>query len=93
LPSDHITHQTSESKEKEIGAPILAVDYTNAESLTTLFETNKIEVLISTLETHGGPSPEHALVQAAAKSSITKRYIPSIWAIKYTDEYVPSPTT
>ncbi len=38
----------------------------------------------------GGRSPpeqEHALVQAAENSSVTKRYIPSVWGVKYRREH------
>lgn len=37
----------------------------------------------------GGRSPpeqEHDLVQAAEKSSVTQRYIPSVWGVKYRPE-------
>jgi hypothetical protein len=33
-----------------------------------------------------GTDPEMALIEAANKSSITQRYIPSTWGIKYTPE-------
>jgi hypothetical protein len=51
-----------------------------------VLETNKIEDVISTLGTTRDAAPEHSLIQAAAKSSVTKRYIPSIWGIKYTEQ-------
>jgi NAD(P)-dependent dehydrogenase (short-subunit alcohol dehydrogenase family) len=84
--SDHNLLQTSESKEKEIGTRILAVNYDDIDTLVAVLETNKIEVVISTLNLMQGAGAEHALIQAAAKSSVTKRYIPSIWGINYTEE-------
>lgn len=74
--------KTSESKEKEIGAPILAVKYDNVDALTKVLESNKVEVVISTLDTNYGGGPEFALIQAANKSSVTRRYIPSVWGMK-----------
>ena len=86
--SDYHLLQTSESKEKEIGNCILALNYGDIDTLVAVLETNKIEVVISTLNLMQGAGAEHALIQAAAKSSVTKRYIPSIWGINYTEEYV-----
>lgn len=62
------------------------MNYGDIDSLTTVLETNRIEVVISTIDVIQGAESEHALIQAAAKSSVTKRYIPSIWAIRYTEE-------
>jgi hypothetical protein len=78
--------QTSETKEKELGARVLAVNYGDINGLITVLETNKVGTVISTIDMVQGVESEHALIQAAAKSSVTKRYIPSIWGIKYTEE-------
>lgn len=64
----------------------MAVDYTDAGRLTALLETNKIEIVISTINSLGDISAELSLIQAAEKSASTKRYIPSIWGTKYTPE-------
>jgi NAD(P)-dependent dehydrogenase (short-subunit alcohol dehydrogenase family) len=74
--------QTSETKEKEIGAPILAVNYNDINALTSVLETNKVEVVISAIEISSGAEPEFDLIQAADKSSMTRRYIPSVWGMK-----------
>jgi uncharacterized protein YbjT (DUF2867 family) len=80
-----LARQASASKEKEIGTRILAVNYGDIDALTTILETNKVEVVISTIDVTQGAESEHALIQAAAKSSVTKRYIPSSWGIKYSE--------
>ncbi|KAL5592484.1 hypothetical protein FOBRF1_013510 [Fusarium oxysporum] len=67
-------------------AQVVAVDYTDASRLTALLETNKIEIVISTINSLGDISAELSLIQAAEKSASTKRYIPSLWGIKYTPE-------
>lgn len=77
--------QTSDAREKEIGTRILAVNYGDIDALAAALETNRVEVVISTIEAGHGAESEHALIRAAAKSSVTKRYIPSIWGIQYTE--------
>ncbi|KAF4415001.1 hypothetical protein F53441_14677 [Fusarium austroafricanum] len=74
-------------KAKDIqGAQVIAVDYTDADKLAATLETNSVETIISTINSLGDISAELSLIQAAEKSASTKRYIPSIWGIKYTDE-------
>lgn len=62
----------------------MAVDYTDTGRLTEQLETNKIEIVISIINSLGEVSAELSLIQAAEKSASTKRYIPSIWETKYT---------
>jgi len=78
--------QASETKSKELGADVLAIDYTDVNSIVKVLEDHKIDTLISTLGSMFGQDPELALIQAADKSKSTKRYIPSAWGIKYTAE-------
>jgi hypothetical protein len=85
--------QTSETKAKEIGAPILAVDYNDVNALTAVLETNKVEVVISTLDADSVAGAEFGLIQAADKSSATRRYIPSVWGMRPMEQYVPVPKT
>ncbi|KAH6867844.1 hypothetical protein B0T10DRAFT_596302 [Thelonectria olida] len=68
------------------GARVVAVDYTDASGLAAALETNKIETVISTINALGDISAELSLIEAAEKSAPTKRYIPSIWGIKYNPE-------
>tara|TARA_R110002003_G_scaffold45_20_gene3673 strand:- start:41440 stop:41886 length:447 start_codon:yes stop_codon:yes gene_type:complete len=82
--------QASAEKSQELGAPILAIDYNDADGLVKTLESNNIDTVVSTL----GPmsaDPELALIAAADKSKVTTRYIPSLWGIRYTPEYVLPP--
>jgi len=65
---------------------VLAIDYTNVNSIVEVLEDHKIDTLISTLGSMSGQDPELALIEAANKSESTKRYIPSTWGLKYTAE-------
>ena len=90
--TEHLTiEQSIKEKEEEIGARIIAIDYEDLSSLTKILEEEKIWTLISTLDTNAGAEPEQALIRAADKSSVTKRYIPSIWGAPYDEEYSSSP--
>lgn len=77
--------QQSDSLEKEIGVRILEANYADSAALTTLLESNRIGTVISTLHLQGFEQ-ELALIKAADRSSTTKRYIPSIWGVKYTEQ-------
>ncbi|KAI1029507.1 hypothetical protein LB504_010666 [Fusarium proliferatum] len=68
------------------GAKVIAVDYTNADELAAKLEVNNIETVISTINAMDDVSAELSLIKAAEKSASTKRYIPSIWGIKYSEE-------
>ncbi|KAL1838205.1 hypothetical protein VTJ49DRAFT_2932 [Mycothermus thermophilus] len=81
-----LSRETSEAKEKEIGTRILAAPYGDVDALTSLLEDNKIELVISTLDLNESQDPELNLIQAADKSAVTRRFIPSSWAMKYTPE-------
>ncbi|KAL9571924.1 hypothetical protein ACKAV7_003913 [Fusarium commune] len=70
------------------GAQVIAVDYTDVDKLAATLETNSIETVISTINSMDDVSAELSLIKAAEKSASTKRYIPSIWGIKYTEESV-----
>ncbi|KAF2450150.1 NAD(P)-binding protein [Karstenula rhodostoma CBS 690.94] len=73
--------------EKESGARVLAADYSSVDALTTLLETNNVEVLITTANTTVDPTPEFNMIEAAARSRATKRFIPNAWsALQFTDE-------
>ncbi|RSL74471.1 hypothetical protein CEP51_011555 [Fusarium floridanum] len=66
---------------------IVTVDYTSVEALTRVLEDNKVHTVISVLNTMGdGAEPELHLITAADRAATTKRYIPSIWGGKYTEE-------
>jgi hypothetical protein len=75
-------------KQKELGVPIVAVDYSDVESVTKVLESHKVDTLISTVDSNVGSGPELVLIQAAEKSSVTKRYIPCLWGIENSERYV-----
>ncbi|SPJ78877.1 uncharacterized protein FTOL_07268 [Fusarium torulosum] len=83
-----LSRKPSKEKEQEFGSRIVTVDYENIPGLAKVLEENKIGTVISTLEMMAGPGPEEALIRAADKSTITKRYIPSIWGVPYSEETI-----
>ncbi|KAF5535525.1 transcriptional activator Mut3p [Fusarium mexicanum] len=70
------------------GAQVIAVDYTDVDKLAATLETNSIDTVISTINALDDVSAELNLIKAAEKSAPTKRFIPSIWGIKYTQDMV-----
>ncbi|KAK7428140.1 hypothetical protein QQZ08_005379 [Neonectria magnoliae] len=74
-----------EAATPEGGAPLVAVDYTNIESLTTVLEQHKIHTVISCLGIHEQATADvqSNVIKAAEKASTTKRFIPSNWALPY----------
>ncbi|KAF5231480.1 hypothetical protein FANTH_13392 [Fusarium anthophilum] len=78
--------EVNPSLEKELGSRILAIDYSNPDSIATLLEEHHVDVVIAALSGYTPPEQELGLIQAAAKSKATKRYIPSVWGIKYRPE-------
>ena len=65
---------------------MLSINYDYVASIVGTLEENRIDTVISTLGSTFGVGPELALIKAADMSPVTKRYIPSIWGIKYTPE-------
>lgn len=78
--------QVDEEKQKAIGATFVPADYANVDALVKILEDNKVDTVISTINAMGQVNAEMNLIQAADKSTITKRFLPSIWGIRYTDE-------
>ncbi|KAH7378891.1 hypothetical protein BKA64DRAFT_765783 [Cadophora sp. MPI-SDFR-AT-0126] len=77
----------NESKAKELGVPVLAIDYSDVEATKEVLQSNNITTVVSTLDTaKAGPDSEIALIKAADASTTTERYIPSFWGIRYTPE-------
>ncbi|KAH7176171.1 hypothetical protein EDB81DRAFT_632928 [Dactylonectria macrodidyma] len=71
---------------KTLGARILPVDYSDLDTLVAVLEDNRVDTLISALSARAPPDQEHSLIQAAERSTITKRYIPSVWGVKFLPE-------
>ncbi|OQD68919.1 hypothetical protein PENPOL_c002G01935 [Penicillium polonicum] len=74
--------------QKEIGVPIIPVDYSNIEETTKTLEDNHIHTLVSavTMIVPIGTPPELELIRAADASKTTKRMVSSGWAVPYTEE-------
>jgi hypothetical protein len=51
-------------------------------------EENKVDTVISALGGLAPPDAEKALIHAAEASSVTRRFIPSVFGVKYRPEYV-----
>ncbi|KAK6824908.1 NAD(P)-binding protein [Apiospora arundinis] len=82
----HVIILTRDDMESKAGARLLAVDYDDVNRLTSVLEANRIEMVISTISPVGGFPPELNLIQAAEQSECTKRFIPSMWGNKLTEE-------
>jgi len=72
-------------------ARFLKVDYGHVDSLTKTLQDHKIDTVISTinLETEAGSQAQLGLIEAADKSSTTRRFIPSEFVALIDEEYVP----
>ncbi|KAI1324805.1 NAD(P)-binding protein [Xylariaceae sp. FL0255] len=80
--------QLNPELEQAIGAPFVAVDYTDVKSLTKILEDNEIHTVISTLSFKAAPGttiPEVELVTAAGASGTTKRYVSNNWGVPIRD--------
>ncbi|CAK7214089.1 hypothetical protein SEUCBS140593_002062 [Sporothrix eucalyptigena] len=77
----------TEEREKELGARILSANYGNVGDLTELLVSNNIEIVISTIDLSTSNSAELNLIDAAERSSVTKRFIPNDWSLLYNDHF------
>ncbi|KAM7196160.1 NAD(P)-binding protein [Rhypophila sp. PSN 637] len=85
-----LARQADDEKANEIGARIVAVDYNSPDAIATVLEENHVEIAISALGGLESRDQELNLIGGADKSSVTKRYIPSVWGIRYTEEFALS---
>ncbi|KAJ9105024.1 hypothetical protein QFC19_003655 [Naganishia cerealis] len=56
------------------------------EKQKAILEEHKVHTVISTINAMGQVEPELNLIKAANTSSVTKRYIPSMWGVPHTAE-------
>lgn len=70
--------------------PLVAVDYADVQSLKAVLEQHNIHTVISCVGVHDQAiaDVQAAVIQAAEKSSTTKRFIASNWGTPYNPEYV-----
>jgi hypothetical protein len=79
---DFVTPQTPAVQGKTL-VPTMQVDYVNVEETARILESNAVQVFVSALDlkTAQGGVAEVNLVAAAAKSSTTRRFMASDWAL------------
>ncbi|KAF5009987.1 hypothetical protein FDECE_3824 [Fusarium decemcellulare] len=82
-----LTRKTHAVTKSDVNAPVIQVDYNDVDTLASILEAQQVQIVISSIVTLGGGAPELNLIQAAEKSSTTKRYVPSFWAHDYPDEF------
>ncbi|KAI8680826.1 NAD(P)-bd-dom domain-containing protein [Fusarium sp. Ph1] len=66
-----------------LGARVIATDYGNVDGLVSILEENKVDTVISALGGLAPPDAEKALIHAAEASSVTRRFIPSVFGVQY----------
>ncbi|KAK0705795.1 hypothetical protein B0T21DRAFT_320564 [Apiosordaria backusii] len=72
--------------EKEIGAPIIPVDYSSIPAIVKVLEDNQIDTVVSSISMHSETVPnEFELIHAADLSKVTKRLISSEWGVPVTE--------
>ncbi|CAI6026622.1 unnamed protein product [Clonostachys chloroleuca] len=82
--------------ERELGVPIIAVDYDNVKAVTEALEQNNVDTVISAIMMMPGPGgdpKEIQLIRAADLSKTTKRIISSDYGLPHSeghDEQLPS---
>ncbi|KAI8722875.1 NAD(P)-bd-dom domain-containing protein [Fusarium sp. LHS14.1] len=69
--------------EERLGAKVIASDYASVDGLVSILEENKVDTVISALGGLAPPDAEKALIHAAEASSVTRRFIPSVFGVKY----------
>ncbi|KAF2186054.1 NAD(P)-binding protein [Zopfia rhizophila CBS 207.26] len=72
----------------ETGCEIITVDYNDIDGLTSALEENKVDTVISTLFLTTTGTPQNNLVLASEASKFTRRFVPSIWGIPYTQGHL-----
>lgn len=74
--------------EKELGVPIIAVDYDNIKAVTETLEQNNVDTVISAIMMMPGPAgdpKEIQLIRAADLSKTTKRLISSDYGLPHSE--------
>ncbi|CEL01012.1 hypothetical protein ASPCAL00604 [Aspergillus calidoustus] len=84
-----LTRKADDEQAKTLGIPLLLADYSNVEALTKLLESNKIDTVVSAVSImdDATSTAQLNLIEAAERSSSTKRFIPSEYGIRYTEAH------
>ncbi|KAH7129880.1 hypothetical protein B0J13DRAFT_644911, partial [Dactylonectria estremocensis] len=78
-----LSRKADKETEELVGARVVAADYTNVDELVKVLETNTVHTVISALGAATPPESEKNLILAADKAASTKRFIPSVYGVKY----------
>ncbi|KAI0842316.1 hypothetical protein F5Y06DRAFT_124498 [Hypoxylon sp. FL0890] len=78
-----LSRKYSKETEQELRARLIAADYDDVASLAKLLEVNNVDTVISGLDGFTGGNSEINLIRAAELSSVTTRFIPSVWGCRY----------
>ncbi|EGU77301.1 hypothetical protein FOXB_12185 [Fusarium oxysporum f. sp. conglutinans Fo5176] len=79
---------TRKASDVDLGLPSFVVDYDDVASLTKFLDENKVDTIISAFGINGTSlsRSQNNLIKAADASSVTRRFIPSSFAIKYPED-------
>ncbi|VUC30091.1 unnamed protein product [Clonostachys rosea] len=87
-----LSRKENKDLEKELGVPIIAVDYDNVPALTKTLEDNNVDTVISTIfmmPSFTGDLPKEVeIIRAANASKTTKRMISSDFSFNLKPEHV-----
>ncbi|KAL6230070.1 hypothetical protein BDW75DRAFT_234693 [Aspergillus navahoensis] len=80
-----LTRKADDDQAKELGIPLLLADYSDVESLANVLESNKINTVVSAISVidDATSTAQLNLIEAAERSSSTKRFIPSEYGIRH----------
>lgn len=87
------THDYIVLSRKATGPETRAVDYSDIDALTSLLQSEQVDTVISMLPIDNDESGQAQmnLIEAAEKSTYTKRFLPSEFGMVYTRESVTMP--
>ncbi|GLA26495.1 hypothetical protein AnigIFM63326_003655 [Aspergillus niger] len=82
-----LTRKADDDQAKALGIPLLLADYSDVESLANVLESNKINTVVSAVSVidDATSTAQLNLIEAAERSSSTKRFVPSEYGMRYTD--------
>lgn len=88
IKSEIADRVTQDLHDSELALPHFAVDYSNVGSLTAFLEEHNVHTVISAfgINAKSLATSQMNLIKAADASRITKRFIPSSFALPYPKE-------
>ncbi|KAH8807470.1 hypothetical protein F5884DRAFT_342272 [Xylogone sp. PMI_703] len=82
-----LSRRQDKELEKKLDVPVHPVDYSRVDSLTASLEELQVHTVICVLGGMDPTEPQLALIQASDRSSVTKRFIPSVFGLRYQPEH------